>query len=52
MINVYGKLPNESEVLLAQAERAGDAQAIKKEWGDVFKDEGITFRVEVAKITK
>lgn len=49
MINVYGKLPNGPEVLLDVAERAGDAQAIKKEWGEVFKDEGITFRVEVAK---
>lgn len=48
MILVYGKLPNESEVLLASVERAGEAQAVKKEYLEVFKEEGITFRVQSA----
>jgi hypothetical protein len=48
MIAVYGKLPNEGEVLLATVERAGDAQAVKKEYLSVFEKDGITFRVQSA----
>jgi len=49
MINVWGKLPNESEVLLAVVERAGEAKQVKDEYNTVFKDEGITFRMEAKK---
>ena len=49
MINVYGQLPNQPEVLLAQVERAGEAQAIKKEYLEAFATEGITFRVTSSK---
>lgn len=52
MIAVYGKLPGQSEVLLDKVEKAGDAKRVKDEWGEVFKAEGITTRVEIIKDVK
>jgi hypothetical protein len=49
MIAVYGKLPDQPEVLLEKVERAAEAQKVKTEWKEVFEKDGITFRVESIK---
>lgn len=51
-INLYGQLPNEGEVLLGTYDKAGEVKAAKDEYTEVFKEEGIKMRVEVAKVNE
>lgn len=51
-MNLYGQLPGENKVLLASVNTVAELSAIKKEYAEVFKDEGITFTSAINKEQK